>query len=147
MTTEEKYDNNLIDDNIITEDIVEKTNTKMVVEYGEDNYQLSYLITNLFKDDSNKYRSRRNILKDPPKLYLIDSENNEVEFNLTEEFTRNFHKSLGYVVNAYDGNVYLVENNTPKEKLSSFIKKVKDNPVKYSIYGAIIIGLLILILK
>lgn len=138
LTNQENYDTVNLDNEYNNDTVTEKDKSKVIVKQ-EDSY-LSYLITGLLKENSDKFISRRNLYKNPPKLTILDDLGNEIEFNLTREFTTELNKSLNQVLNAYNGySYYISENDTLKTKLIKFKNEIKSHPYRYGVILAIIL--------
>lgn len=123
----------------LKEDVIEEDELFSLIEQGET--VITYSILDLYKNENKKtLRSRSSMKAEPPILSIQDSENNEVNFLLTEEFTKNLIYSLETVNRAYKG---LQSKKKEKLTIQNIIPRtmfaIMDNPIPFILIGVLVI--------
>ena len=120
-----------VDNNFHNDEILEKDYLSILVSQEEDK-ALYYEIFNIYRTESKKdYKSKFALKKDPPILSVKDNYGEEVEFTLTENFTRELISGLKEVERAYAGFSGPIDLDAPDKFLERVIYYFKKNPFKF----------------
>lgn len=113
--------------------ILEKGYLTSLIKQGEGDEEslVFYEVTNIYSNTKKKiYKNKYRLKKEPPLLTIKDSEDNLVEFELTENFTNELMSTLNEVKRAYYGFEGPVDINAPDKFLDKVKYYVSKNPVK-----------------
>lgn len=133
-----------VDNNFHNDEILEKDYLSILVSQEEDKV-LYYEIFNIYRTESKKdYKNKFALKKDPPILSVKDNYGEEVEFTLTENFTRELISGLKEVERAYAGFSGPIDLDAPDKFLERVIYYFKKNPFKFIFPIVLIIVVLIL---
>lgn len=98
-------------------------------EEGKDLY---YEILNIYRKESKReYKNKYTLKKDPPVLSIKDNYGEEVEFTLTENFTKELISGLKEVERAYSGFSGPIDLEAPDKLLERVVYYFKKNPFKF----------------
>lgn len=133
---------NLPDDEAILEldELLGTENDKQIVKEDvsgiveQEEKIVYYEIENIFKNPESKaYRSRLRMWKNPPVLVIKDSDDNQVQFALTENLTNDLIESLNEVQRAYYGFAEPERKDLPDKFTERIAVYFKEAPVKTSV--------------
>lgn len=146
IESQQSFDDKDLTDLKENDTIVQKNKNSVTVE--QDEFYLSYIISGLLKnEDSGKFFSRKTLNSKPPILTIIDSNENEVNFELTQNFTKNLKYALSQVDNAYNGlSYYIDENETFLQKIKNIPRDAKKHPIKYGLIALLIFTIIFMAL-
>lgn len=119
-----KQDDELVCELINNDKIIEQDNVYSILEQNEN--LIAFKIEGVYKDvDKRVYNSKKHLSTNPPKLVINDSNENEVTFLLTKDFTNNLMESLEEVNRAYLGYA-----TSKKKEPFSLQRLFKEEPLK-----------------
>ena len=131
MSEDSVIDEDDVDNNFHNDEILKKDYLSILVSQEEDK-ALYYEIFNIYRTESKKdYKSKFALKKDPPILSVKDNYGEEVEFTLTENFTRELISGLKEVERAYAGFSGPIDLDAPDKFLERVIYYFKKNPFKF----------------
>lgn len=106
----------------------------------EQKTEVGYQIFGLMSDnDDTKFKSVKQLTKDPPTILIFDENDNEFELELTKEMTETIAYDLEQIKKAYNGIPYYIpKDNTLKGRVKRFPQDIKRHPFIYSYIFSII---------
>lgn len=140
-----KLEEKTSDEEAENDSIIEKDYLKALLNQKKEGKLIYFEVNNIYSNEKTRtYKSKLKLKKEPPILTIRDEEENEVEFQLTENFTDELLKTLEEVKRAYYGFDSPVDINAPEKGFEKFKYYFKKNIFKIAVLSLIVIYFLIL---